>query len=216
VSFQNRDGAKRSTLTGVPIASRSSKGIFSRSRFVPQLEGDVALRRRAGSELLEGELINPLSVDLLDGMLVFQNWAYRLPTRFPAGGRIASVAALRQKNFRWQLARQQALEESERQTEPWNPNEVGALDRIAEILMFHQAAGGSRYTTLRNDPLSYLDLSHGLAADRCMLVGRLAGPLTKMEATSSESGEDQPLVQQLGESLSLVRVVLPVRQRSSQ
>jgi hypothetical protein len=233
VSLQRRDGSIISTLTGVPIASRSSKGIFTHCQFVPQLNSEVSLQRRSGSELLEGELINPLPVDLLDGMLVYQNWAYQLPTRFPAGGRIVSVTDLRQKNFRWQLSRQQALEESDRRTEPWDTGAVESLDRVAEMLMFHQAAGGSRYTTLRNDPLSALDLSHVLADDRCILVGRLASPLTQLAATSGATGEDRPLVQRplvqrplvqrplvqrplvqrSGQMLSLVRVVLPVRQR---
>jgi hypothetical protein len=216
VSFQTQDGSKTSRLIGLPIASRSSKGIVSRFRFAPQLSSEVFLQRRSGSELLEGELINPLPIDLLDGMLVYQNWAYRLPTRFPAGGRIVSVAGLRQKNFRWQLARQQALEESARQTEPWDPSKVDSLDRVAEMLMFHEAAGGSRYTTLRNDPLSALDLSHVLADDRCMLVGRVGSPLTRMDATRGESVDDQPVVQHSGDNLSLIRVVLPVRQRGRQ
>ncbi len=213
VAFRDHDGSTISALIGLPIASRSSKGIVTRSRFTPQLASDVTLRRRPGSELLEGEFTNPLPVDVLDGMLVYRNWAYQLPTRLPSGGRVPSVAALRQKNFRWQLARQQALEESERQTEPWDPTQVDSLDRVAEMLMFHGAAGGSQYTTLRNDPLSELDLSHTLVADRCMLVGRLGSPLTKVEATGTGADDRSPIIQRSGQALSLIRVVLPVQQR---
>ncbi len=208
-------------LVGLPIASRSSKGIVSRCGFTPKLAKDVSLRRRPGSELLEGALVNPLPVDLFDAVLVFRNWAYRLPTRFAAGGTVESVADLRQKNFRWQLSHQQSLEESETQTEAWDPTMVDSLERVAEMLMFHQAAGGTRYTTLRNDPLSNLDLSHALADDRCILIGRLAGPLTICQTTNSLSepavmtkqsaARQLQLGQQIGQSLSLIRVILPVQ-----
>lgn len=203
-----------SRLVGLPIASRSSKGIVSRCRFLPKLESEVSLMRRPGSELLQGELVNPLPVDLFDALLVYRNWAYRLPTRFPAGGRIESVAGLRQKNFRWQLSHQEALEESARQTEPWDPSKLDSLERIAEMLMFHQAAGGSRYTTLRHDPLSGLDLSGVLTDDRCMLVGRLAQPLTVCRSSAANSADDVSLDQDVGRTLSLIRVVLPVHQKS--
>ena len=221
VRFQRSQSDMSSQLVALPIASRSSKGIVSQCRFTPKLAKDVALRRRPGSELLDGGFVNPLPVDLMDGMLVFRNWAYRLPTRFAAGASVASVADLRQKNFRWQLSRQQALEESETRTEAWDPTMVDSLERVAEMLMFHEAAGGTRYTTLRNDPLSSLDLSHVLSDDRCILIGRLASSLTKSETTKSDLGQRNatgrsatkhpPVAQRSGQSLSLIRVVLPVQ-----
>ncbi len=212
--FEDHGGSVSNSLVGLPIASRSSKGIVSQCWFEPKLTSDVTMYRRAGSELLRGELINPLPLDLLDGVLVFRNWAYLLPTRFPAGARIAAVANLRQKNFRWKLSRQQALEESDIQNEQWDPTMVDSLDRIAEMLMFHDAAGSTRYTTLRDDPLSSLDLSNLLSDDRCMLVGRLASPLTKMDASDSRSTEFQAASQRIGQTLSLIRVVLPVQERN--
>ena len=143
VLLEHTGDSRSTSLVGLPIASRSSKGLVSRCWFKPKLAKEVSMYRRPGSELLQGELINPLPLDLLGGMLIFRNWAYLLPTRFPAGGRVASVGNLRQKNFRWQLARQQALEASDTRTEAWDPAKVDSLDRIAEMLMFHGAAGGA-------------------------------------------------------------------------
>ena len=73
------------------------------------------------------------------------------------------------------------------------------------MLMFHRAVGGSRYTTLQHEPLSFLDLSHVLAEDRCMLVAKIAAPWTDMTATSG-----QTIRHPEGETLTLIRVVLPV------
>jgi hypothetical protein len=198
----------RSKLVGVPLASRSSKGIMTRSRFVPKLTAKPLIERRPGSELLRGELINPLPVDLLNGMLIYRNWTYILPTRFPVGGRVATIESLRQKNFRWHLSRQKTLE-TETETEPWDPANLEAVDRIAEMLMFHEAVGGSRYTNLEDGPLSFLDLSHVLTEDRCILLGRIADPATRFE--SSSPGE--PAFEPGGERLTFLRVVLPVIDR---
>jgi hypothetical protein len=162
------------------------------------------VERRPGSELLRGELFNPLPTDLFNGMLIYRNWIYLLPTRFPAGGHIASVDNLRQKNFRWHLSRQKALE-SENETEAWDPADIESIDRIAEVLMFHDAVGGTRYTTLRHGPLSFLDLSHVLSDDRCILMGRVADPATRFETTIDGSTTEPS-----GTRMTILRVVLPV------
>jgi hypothetical protein len=214
IPFRSTGGTTSTRLVDLPIASRSSKGIFTRGDFAPELARQVSLQRRPGSELLEGELINPLPYDLLSGTLIFRNWAYRLPTRFAAGGRIESVAELSQKNFRWQLSHQQALEASETRTEAWDPTAVEGLGRIAEMVMFHRAAGGTRYTNLRNDPLATLDLSHVLAEDRCILVGRIEAPLTSSQTWVGRGAEKMLIDQRDGQSLSLIRIVLPVAERS--
>ena len=119
MSNQWQANALTSSILGLPLASRSSKSLATFLRFKPNLANDSGMYRRRGSELLQGELVNPLPFDVLDGMLVYRNWAYLLPTRFPAGGRIARIDTLRQKNFRWRLSRQTALESST-ETEEWD------------------------------------------------------------------------------------------------
>ena len=191
------------SIQGMPIASRSSKGIESRVAFTPTLNNEEPVTRRPGSELLQGKLTNPINADILNGMLIYRNWTYLLPTRFPAGSKINSLDTLRQKNFRWQLSRQQALESSS-ETEPWNPADTKALDRIGEMILFHEAAGGTRYTTLRHAPLSSLDLSHVLSDDRCILFGQLENAATKIDL---QEDDGKPLQ---GRRETFVRVILPV------
>lgn len=202
-ALESGDG-QTSVLSGLPLASRSSKGLSTSCRFKPNLPA-TSLEHRPGSELLQGELVNPLPVDLLDGMLVYRNWAYILPTRFPAGGSIGSVDALRQKNFRWQLSRQRALE-SASQSEEWDPMST-SVDRIAEMLMFHDAVGGARYTALNHGPLQFLDLTHTLSEDRCLLIGRIEDSLTDFQVLEAgASNAEFPI----GDRVSLLRVSLPV------
>lgn len=207
----------RSAIFGLPLAPRSSKSVATRYRFRPRVRDDVAVARRRGSELLEGRLANPLAVDLLDGMLIYRDWAYLLPTRFPANATIASVGDLRQKNFRWHLTRQRAIEQSI-ESQAWDAGAHDDLGRIAEMLMFHRAAGGARYTTLGHGPLGFLDLSPLLTEDRCVLVGRLAEPLTRFSfdapagstTEATMAGHEPSGGDPAGRGISLVRVLLPV------
>lgn len=198
------DKLRSASIGGMPIASRSSRGVYSCMEFAPNLVNQDSISRRSGSELLQGKLANPLDVDILDGMLIYGNWIYVLPTRFPAGSLIESLDALRQKNFRWHLSRQKALGSSS-ETEAWNPSETAELDRVGEMLLFHRAAGGTRYTTLNNGPLSDLDLSHVLTDERCILFGQL-----KDAATTLQNDESSELNAE-GKRETFIRVILPVK-----
>jgi hypothetical protein len=148
-------------------------------------------------------------------MLIYQNWAYFLPTRFPAGATVKEVDRLRQKNFRWQLSRQRALESSS-QTEAWDVTQANQPERLAEMLMFHGVVGGVRYTGLQNQILGHLDMTDLLTADRCILVGRCRDPWMPLEVTtgvqaggpSAETATSIPP----GDTHSWVRIVLPVQE----
>ena len=203
------DGQTLPRLTELPLPPRSSKSLIGQLNVTPPTNGhrqssDNGVQRRRGSELLQGPLTNPLDVDILDGRLVYQNWVYLLPTRFVAGGTIAKIDVLRQKNFRWLLSRQKALE-SASQTEAWMPTSLSS-DRVLEMMLFHEAAGGSDYTSLHHRPLGHLDLSHVLSSDRCLIVGRLEAPACELEFTDTTS-QSKPAIEL--ETTSMVRILLP-------
>lgn len=204
VTMRSEDAWLRGSMVGLPLAPRSSNGFASRYSFVPSL-GDVSpVVRRAGSELLQGDWTNPLPMDILDGKLVYRNWVYLLPTRVRAGQQIASLEKLRQKNFRWLLSRQKALE-SDTQTQAWDPSANASLERVAEMMMFHAAAGGTQYTNLEHQPLGNLDASDLLMTDRCILFGRIEQPITRVEVTSGDQ-----TISPVGQQLTMIRVVMPV------
>jgi hypothetical protein len=186
-----------SIITDIPLAPGGSKSIVTRWTFAPKLTGRSQLSRRRGSELLMGSLSNPLSVDLINGALVYGEWVYLLPTRLRAGQTIPNIDGLRQKNFRWLLARREALENSSR-SEPWNPEMHDDLSRLLEILMFNGVAGGRDYTGLSNRPLADMDLSYALNTETAILYGHLESPALNID-----------LEVQRGSS-SAVRIKLPV------
>lgn len=202
-------GAAVPSLKGLPLPPRSSKslvGQFEVGSPTPS-NGQTAQRgvtRRPGSELLQDSVTNPLPVDLLDGRLIYQNWVYLLPTRFVAGSTIAKVDSLRQKNFRWLLSRQKALESSS-ENEAWRSG-IPSTDRILEMMLYHEAAGGADYTSLHHRPLGHLDLSHVLDQDRCLLVGRVEQSICQFDLSDAD---DQSLPKMQTERTSIVRILLP-------
>jgi hypothetical protein len=200
----------RSNVLGLTIAPRSSKSIAAEIDFRADRSADAEVIRRPGSELLRGEFSNPLPFDLLDGMLIYGNWVYLLPTRVPAGATVPALEDVRQKNFRWQLTRKVSLEENVSETTPWTPGDFSDRGRVAEMLLFHRAAGGELYTGLRHEVLGGLDLSENLTDDRCILVGRSEEPMFDLVVTE-KGAPPESAMRPGGETLSIVRVVLPVR-----
>ncbi|MEM6471184.1 MAG: hypothetical protein AAF802_16610 [Planctomycetota bacterium] len=202
-------GGDLATVENLTIAPRSSRSVACELGMVAaKLDESKGLVRSPNSMKLKGSFTNVLPIDILDGQLVFGNRVYLLPTRVPAGSTIPSVTDLRQKNFRWKLTRQQSYEKNVTESNPWQPTDFSEPVRIAEMLMFHRAAGGSIYTELVHRPLGDLDLSEILDEDRCILVGRTQKPLLDLAATVSG---DESSLKLDGNIVSLIRVILPVR-----
>lgn len=182
---------------GFPIPPAGSKAWLTRWSFKPQLGKVSGLTQRRGNDLLAGSITNPLAVDLLDGVLVYGNWSYLLPTRFRAGQTIASIESLRQKNFRWHLTKREIADNASKLA-VWDVEMHDDWSRLSELLMFASAVGGRDYTGLKNRALGELDLSHVLAGGHAILYGRVAEPIFENEFTP-----ERPTV-------SAARIVLPV------
>ncbi len=198
-SVQLYEGANGmwSEVKQIPLPPGGSKGMVSTWEFQPRIAGQSALRRKRGSELLEGSVTNPLDVDIYNGALVFGEWVYLLPSRFRPGQTVENIETLRQKNFRWLLARREALENSSR-SEPWNPIMFEDTQRMAELLMFSDISGGREYTGLANRPLKFLDLGYMLGPQQAILFGQVKEPALEV---------DLPVERV---STSVMRAILPV------
>ena len=209
VTGQVSDGV-RSQISALTIAPRSSKSVATKASFVPNLDRNAEVTRRPGSELLRGEFVNPLPVDVLDGMLVYGNWVYLLPTRVPAGASVAKLGDLRQKNFRLRLTHEEYQDQASSEAKPWQPGDFSNQQRVAEMMMFYEAAGGELYTRLRHRDLEHLDLSDLLVDDRCVLVGRTEASVINLSVSDGATDQDEKVTPN-GQTVSMIRVVLPVR-----
>lgn len=190
-------------LINVPLAPQSSKSVAASWQFPCSLSNLGALQRRIGSDLLAGQLVNPLDYDLADGYLIYRNLIYQLPTRVPAGAVIENIELLPAKNFRWRLNRRQTTEDNS-ESEPWDPGMDTGLPRLMEVMMFYQAAGGASYVNLQNRTLGALDLTHKLQPEQAILVGRVREPIVGLLVDGAPVKTSEVLQE------AYVRVLLPV------
>jgi len=157
---------------------------------------------RTPDGLLEGEIVNPLPVELHDCLVLYSVWAYRLErtggTLRP--GQRTRVEVERPLNLEWRLTRRRVLD-NRNVTTPWNAQSLD-VPRLIEVMMFHGAAGGDDYTSLTHRYQNYLDLSDHLQSGRAILLGRASEPGRTLEI---DGADDPP-----GDRWTFCRVLFPV------
>ncbi len=163
------DGAYGIQGVGIPAAgTKSFCASWQESISLPKETNSLSMV--SGSiDLLEGSFENPLDVDLLDSLLIYCGRAYTLDTRIRVGQRVSFSASTVPKDITRRLQRRQNIGGEERST-PWDPADAGKLDRLMELISFHESAGSSKYTGLYNRYLSELDCSDVIRLDRAILI----------------------------------------------
>ncbi|MFN9444435.1 MAG: hypothetical protein ACK57Y_00205 [Pirellulaceae bacterium] len=189
---------------GVPAAGSKSFQTSWQVAWEPAMESSFQLV--PGSDLLQGDWTNPLPVDLLDGVVLFRNWIYPLPTRVQAGQRQVFNLRTVPKDLSRTLQRRRVVEGNE-QGRPWDPLLRDDLGPLAMMLMFHRAAGGRGFTSLDHRFLGSLDLSDHLKMDQAIVVGRLEKPLWQLRLHDSQ----KELTLQEGQQQTWARILVPVQ-----
>jgi len=156
-------------------------------------------------DLLEGSFENPLDTDLLNGLLIYCGRAYSLDTRIRVGQRVTFSSSTVPKDVTRRLQRRQNIGGEERST-PWNPGDSEKLDRLMELISFHESAGGSKYTGLYNRYLSDLDCSDVIRLDRAILICELTDP----SLTWTMRRNSIPIQASDGQRKTLLRLIIPV------
>jgi hypothetical protein len=161
---------------GMPISSGASRSLVGRWWGAADMPSSSHLTTdQAG--MLRGDLVNPLPVELTACVLLFDRWAYTLPP-LAAGQRLTIDASFAPRNLETFL-QQRRLEEMKTVTPRWDETST-QVPRVAQMLMFHEAAGGRSYTGLRHRYQRDVDLSDHLATGRAVLVGRAAQPAVRL------------------------------------
>lgn len=156
-------------LEEVPLAASSSR-VFEAEWIAPCSAPVVTSDlRRDAQGMLRGTLVSHLAFTLEGCALFHAGWCYDIGS-FAPGDRFDPLAGKGPRTLAAALTRSAAVLERV-QTERWNLDETD-LDRILEIVGFHEAAGGTSYTALEAGPLGRLDLSALLPIERAVLVGR--------------------------------------------
>lgn len=171
----------------------------------PKSRFEVAL----GSDFLEGNWLNPLSEDLLEPILIYRGWVYRLPSKIRSGSTVSIYSSDIPKDLGRYLQQRQTVKDSE-SGQPWDASSGISAVRLFEMLGFHRAAGGTGYTGLSHRYLKNLDFSQLAYLNRAIILGRIEEPIVDIALKRA----DEKLVVRNANRNSYVRFVLPVEQRA--
>ena len=168
--------SNRSDIVGLPMQIWSTKALQSRWWLNVDL-GSLGQLRATPDGQLRGQVHIPLQVDLADCYLYYAPWAYQLG-KIPAGRTTSVGTATVRRNLHWRLTRRTLSEVSDNIT-PWDQYSRD-VPRIVEMMMFHAAAGGEKYTGLLNRYQTFVDMSQHLSIGEAVLVGRTSHPATRL------------------------------------
>ncbi len=201
------DSEEAYVIQGVGIPAAGTKSLcatWEESIVLPQ-ETNYLSMVLGSKDLLEGSFENPLGADLLDALLIYRGRAYTLDTRIRVGQKVSFSASTVPKDITRRLQRRQNVGGEERST-PWNPAEANKLDRLMELISFHEAAGGSKYTGLYDRYLSELDCSDVIRLDRAIVICEFK----ESSLVWSMRRNRLPIQASEGERKTFLRLVIPV------
>ena len=193
---------------GVPINVWSTKSFVAqgwsstpRAAAATALE-QAKLRETYDSRLL-GQFANPTKYELVDCQLLYDRWAYPIRGTLAPGDRIFLADEGEPRDLEWKMTRRIVNDDNKPVSSPWNPTELD-IPRIAEMIMFHRAAGGVGYTELTDRQWQSLDLSSHLKLGRAVFIGRVKTPPAGLTL------QGEPLQPAADAQWMYIRVVIPV------
>ncbi len=184
------DQRGQSRVQGVSIPAAGTKCFAADWIGQAELSGQSWLTEIPGVDQLEGDLVNPLNVDIKDAMLFYHNWFYRLNSRLPPGSKTRISFETIPKDLARRLNRRRTVDGSDSVTR-WDPADRHALDRLLELMMFHKAAAGRTYTSLAHRYQPHMDHSNLLDTDNAILVGRIDVPPVSIDVQLADAAEVQ-------------------------
>ena len=206
------DGSKEDSdnyqISQMPLQVSSTRSLVSQFKIQnpPAINSQLKVQR----DRLSGTLKNPLDVGLYNGKVFFGNYVYLLKKPLQPGDVVYLDTDADEKTIRTVLNRRSSKGDSDRelgktQSLPWDPRDK-SLTRIADVMMFYQAAGGENYTGLTHGYFPKIDYSHLLKLQRAVLVGQI-------QSASSLLINGQEVKELYDSSVTMVRVVLPVESK---
>ncbi len=198
-------------LDAVPIPAWSTKSFTARwQATAPEtVAAELALVDGAPA----GTLRNLLDVPLTDCLLAYGAWAYRLGDLAPGETYTLAPDAPRSE-LRTVLTGRRYVQEEKVLRQHITPYDRGSVDPeyILGAMLFHEAAGGTRYTDLSNAYQPFIDLSSLLKTGRAVLVARIEQAGAPRRAADVLHG-GRPIAGPDDRFVSIYRFVLPVEEK---
>jgi len=197
-----------SAMAAMPIAASSSKSLTGRWWGQSQIGsvGNLQVRHYPGKiddNPLEGEIRNPLNIELSDCVLFYGKSAYVLEHSLAAGQSLVLRGENYPPSINRRLKRVFTDGAIDRPT-MWNAADTD-VPRIIEMMMFYKAAKGRSYTRLSHRYQGFLDMSDHLAMGRAILTGRAAQPSSQISLNGDPQSDNYD------SRWTFYRLVIPVK-----
>ena len=197
----------------VPIPVWSTKSFTGRwitsTRAFPQAE------LADENQLLVGSVTNTFNYPLEHCLLAYGRSVYELGTLAPGeSARVGSMSKRSELKTLLTGRKIVAIDKGDKYQQEATPYDQASRDiyYILRMMMFHDAAGGRRYTGLWNAYQDFVDFSSLLHADRAILVAqRPASDSAEKSQGASLLRDGQPLADSPDKHLTIYRFVFPVK-----
>ena len=200
------DGPVSTSLEEVPLQVSSSMAMLTHwsGSFEPRIES----RLRSTTTQLEGQITNPLDVELTNVRVMFENYVYILDN-LDANETLDLLSGPRVRTLKsYMTGRKKTTEKTDRgQNVPWDPSSAD-LERIADMMMFYSAAGGKDYTSLTHGFQNRVEMKDQLYCGRAVMVAQIKSNVGRVtiDGKSSDDFADR--------QTTLLRFILPVEKKS--
>ena len=136
---------------------------------------------------------------------MYGNYTYVLSNTLGAGLTIDLASETRERDSKSYMTRRtKSADKKDRgQNMPWDPAS-NRIDRIADMMMFYETAGGIDYTSLTHGFQNRIEMSEQIAYDRAIFIGEVD---TK---TCQITIDGKALDQNYDNQLTVFRILLPV------
>ena len=196
------------SIEQLPLQVSSTRSLVANFKLEnsPPASSQLLIRR----DRLQGTFKNPLDVPIFNGKVFFGSYVYRLKKTLQPDEVVFMETGADEKTIRTHLNQRSAKgttgnDAGRTQSRPWDPRDKN-LTRIADVMMFFEAAGGKTYTGLSHGYISRIDCTALLKLNRAVLVGQLkAGSQLKINGSDTNELYDS--------SVTMVRIVLPVEKQ---
>jgi hypothetical protein len=199
---------KLDAMSEVPIQAWSTKSFTA--RWLATAPSTISANLTLVDDVPTGTVKNTLGVPLSDCLLAFGTWAYRLGDLPPGGTFTLSVDAPRSE-LKTVLTGRRYVQEDKSLRQRITPYDRASVDPdyIVGAMLFHKAAGGTRYTNLSNAYQPFIDMSSLLTTDRAILVARVEQDGEPWRA-ANVLRRGEPIAGPDDRSVSIYRFVIPV------
>lgn len=202
----NADGQMQASLKKLPAQVSSSRSIFANWSGKIPFQSQERLRYRPDLDRVTGTIRNPFNARLNNCRLLYGVWAYELDEPLEVGDAFDIQVDTHERNIRGHLTQKKTKAGKEKDysvRSNWDPAET-RMNRIANMLMFHEAAGGVAYTGLSHDYFPALDMSRHLDLNRAILIGELDAPSAKFMLDGGAT------IGEMDKTTTIVRIIFTV------